>query len=56
MQKRLFQNLKLMRFSKLTICGHSEGSLVGMMSVKEKHQYISLAGVGESANEVLKSN
>ncbi|MBK8143819.1 MAG: alpha/beta hydrolase [Bacteroidetes bacterium] len=42
------------RFSKLTICGHSEGSLVGMMSVKEKHQYISLAGVGESANEVLK--
>jgi pimeloyl-ACP methyl ester carboxylesterase len=42
------------RFSKLTICGHSEGSLVGMMSVNEKHQYISLAGVGESANEVLK--
>ncbi len=42
------------RFSKLTICGHSEGSLVGMMSVNEKHQYISIAGVGESANETLK--
>ncbi len=42
------------RFMKLIICGHSEGSLVGMMSVSEKHKYISLAGVGESADITLK--
>lgn len=42
------------RFGKLIICGHSEGSLVGMMSVNEKNKYVSLAGISTSADETLK--
>jgi pimeloyl-ACP methyl ester carboxylesterase len=42
------------RFSQLTICGHSEGSLVGMKAVTDKHKYISLAGSGFPIGETMK--
>ena len=42
------------RFNKIIIAGHSEGSLVGMMSAKANHKYISIAGISEQAHELLK--
>jgi len=44
------------RFSQIIIAGHSEGSLIGMIvATKTKvDKYISLAGVGVSADKVLK--
>lgn len=42
------------RFSKMTIAGHSEGSLVGMMAVTENQKYISIAGSGFPISEILK--
>ena len=42
------------RFSKITIAGHSEGSLVGMMAVTENQKYISIAGSGFLISAILK--
>ena len=43
------------RFSSVTVAGHSEGSLVGMVAAREANAnaYVSLAGVGRKADEVL---
>jgi pimeloyl-ACP methyl ester carboxylesterase len=43
------------RFSKLTIAGHSEGSLIGMVAARRlpADAYVSIAGVGEPTQEVL---
>ena len=44
------------RFSKVIIAGHSEGSLIGIVVAQKTKidKYISLAGVGVSADEILK--
>lgn len=43
------------RFSKVIVIGHSEGSLIGMIAALPKaDKYISIAGVGQSADKVLK--
>jgi pimeloyl-ACP methyl ester carboxylesterase len=45
------------RFSKVIVAGHSEGSLLGMIAAakdKSVHGFISIAGVGRPADEVLK--
>ncbi len=45
------------RFSHVIVAGHSEGSLIGMVaceSNKKVSKYISIAGVGISADEILK--
>ena len=43
------------RFSTLTIAGHSEGSLIGMIAAKNvgADGYVSIAGVGRRANLIL---
>jgi len=43
------------RFSTITVAGHSEGSLIGMVAAREANAdgYISIAGVGRRAPEVL---
>ncbi len=47
---------KDVRFSKVIVAGHSEGSLVGMIAAKnaKANKYISLAGAGFPIQEVLK--
>lgn len=44
------------RFSGVYVIGHSEGSLVGMVAAQKGgvNKYISLAGIGEPADKVLK--
>ena len=45
------------RFSKLIIAGHSEGALIGMIAAthnKHVNAYISIAGAGRPADEILK--
>ena len=43
------------RFSKVIVIGHSEGSLIGMLISKNgADEYISISGIGESADKVLK--
>ena len=43
------------RFSTITVAGHSEGSLIGMVAAREAgaNGYVSIAGVGRKATEVL---
>jgi len=43
-------------FTKVIVIGHSEGSLLGMIAAKNgnANEYISIAGVGESADKTLK--
>ncbi len=45
------------RFGKIIIAGHSEGSLIGMIAANnaKADAYISLAGAGEPANKILKT-
>lgn len=43
------------RFSKLIIIGHSEGSLIGMIAGAKADKFISVAGAGESADKLLKT-
>jgi pimeloyl-ACP methyl ester carboxylesterase len=43
------------RFSQLTIIGHSEGSLIGMIAGAKANKFISIAGAGESADQLIKS-
>ncbi|WPO80799.1 alpha/beta hydrolase [Flavobacterium sp. KACC 22761] len=42
------------RFSQLTVIGHSEGSLIGMIAGAKANKFISIAGAGESADQLLK--
>jgi len=44
------------RFSQVIIAGHSEGSLIGMLAAEKTKvdKYISIAGVGVSADKILK--
>lgn len=44
------------RFGDIVIIGHSEGSLIGMISSQQKNvaKFISIAGAGQSADKILK--
>ena len=44
------------RFSKIIVIGHSEGSLIGMIASQKKNvdSFISIAGIGQSADKILK--
>lgn len=42
------------RFSKIIIIGHSEGSLIGMVAAENADKFISIAGTGLPADEILK--
>ncbi|MDB5196179.1 MAG: alpha/beta fold hydrolase [Flaviaesturariibacter sp.] len=42
------------RFSKVYVIGHSEGSLIGMLASKTAAGFISIAGAGFPAQEILK--
>ncbi len=43
------------QFSTITIAGHSQGSLVGILAAQDEHvdKFISIAGAGEPINQVL---
>lgn len=43
------------RFTQLTVIGHSEGSLIGMIAGAKANKFISISGAGESADKLLKS-
>ncbi len=45
------------RFTNIIVIGHSEGSLIGMIAAKNgaADKYISIAGAGESADKILKT-
>lgn len=42
------------RFSTIVVAGHSEGSLIGMLSAEKSMKFISIAGISRSANNALK--
>ncbi len=42
------------KFTSLTIIGHSEGSLIGMIVAEEADKFISIAGIGKSSDKILK--
>lgn len=42
------------RFSEVTVIGHSEGSLIGMLAGRSADRFISIAGFGQSADKILK--
>ena len=42
------------RFSKVTVIGHSEGSLIGMVAARYADKFISIAGAGQSIDKTLK--
>lgn len=46
-----------LRFQKIAVLGHSEGALVAMLAAKSSkpHAYISVAGAGRRASDVLRS-
>lgn len=43
------------RFSQLIIIGHSEGSLIGMIAGAKANKFISIAGAGDSADKIIKT-
>lgn len=43
------------RFSKVIVIGHSEGSLIGMIAGAKADKFISIAGPGESADKLIKT-
>lgn len=43
------------RFSQVVIIGHSEGSLIGMIAAAKANKFISIAGPGESADKLIKT-
>ncbi|URC14423.1 S9 family peptidase [Flavobacterium sp. B183] len=43
------------RFSEVIVIGHSEGSLIGMIAGAKANKFISIAGAGESADQLIKS-
>ena len=42
------------RFTQVIVIGHSEGSLIGMIAARDADKYVSIAGVGNKANLILK--
>lgn len=46
-----FKNDK--RFTKIILVGHSQGSLVAMLALKDVEKYISIAGTGETIDKTL---
>lgn len=43
------------RFTQITVIGHSEGSLIGMIAGAKANKFVSIAGAGESADKLIKS-
>lgn len=43
------------RFSKIIIIGHSEGALIGMVASAKADKFISIAGAGEPADQIIKT-
>lgn len=43
------------RFSKIIIIGHSEGSLIGMVASAKADKFVSIAGAGEPADQIIKT-
>ncbi|MGO4772174.1 alpha/beta hydrolase [Flavobacterium sp. W22_SRS_FK3] len=43
------------RFSEVIVIGHSEGSLIGMIAGAKANKFISIAGPGESADQLIKT-
>ena len=43
------------RFSNIIVIGHSEGSLIGMIAAKKADKFISVAGAGQPADQILKT-
>lgn len=43
------------QFSQIIVIGHSEGSLIGMLAGLQAHKFISIAGAGQSADLLLKT-
>lgn len=43
------------RFSEIIVIGHSEGSLIGMIAAVKANKFISIAGPGESADKLIKT-
>lgn len=43
------------RFSQVIVIGHSEGSLIGMIAGAKADKFISIAGSGESADKLIKT-
>lgn len=43
------------RFSKVIVIGHSEGSLIGMIAGAKADKFISIAGAGDAADKILKT-
>ncbi|PXY45569.1 alpha/beta hydrolase family protein [Flavobacterium hydrophilum] len=43
------------RFSKVIVIGHSEGSLIGMIAGAKADKFVSVAGAGDAADKILKS-
>ena len=43
------------RFGSISIAGHSEGSLIGMIAGAKANKFVSIAGAGESADKLIKS-
>lgn len=46
-----FKNDK--RFSEIILAGHSQGSLIAMMALKNVNKYISIAGVGDTIDKII---
>lgn len=42
------------RYTTITVAGHSEGSLIGMVAAKKADKFISIAGAGRSIDVVIK--
>lgn len=42
------------KFAKIIIAGHSEGSLIGMIAAQNADAFVSIAGAGDSADQILK--
>jgi uncharacterized protein len=45
---------KIKRYTTITVAGHSEGSLIGMVAAKKADKFISIAGAGRTIDVVIK--
>ncbi|MGZ5253213.1 MAG: alpha/beta hydrolase, partial [Flavitalea sp.] len=45
---------KMNRFTSISVAGHSEGSLIGMVAAKKANKFVSIAGAGRSIDVVIK--
>ena len=47
---------KEQNFNNITVIGHSEGSLIGMIAAQDKNvnQYVSVAGAGQAADKIIR--